>query len=373
MRSRSRSRRRGQKRERSSKDYPHFKWSAGDTLGPDHRYVASKLLGDGTFGRVLACCDREKGEQVAVKVVKGVRRFFEHAEAEAEVIRDIQSLDLDNKSKIVELRDTFVHNGKYFCMVFEPLDTSLRDLLKANSSQGFLMADVQHMSMQLLRSLEVLHSIGLVHCDLKCRNIMLRDASHDVVPHPRVPGAETRKLRSPCITIIDFGGAVFEDERHDGRIGTRQFRAPEVVLGLQWDEMADIWSAGCIIYMMYVGQRLFSMHEDMEFLAICQRAFEQPLPSVMVASALKSGQLEGMSFEQDSAGDWKLEWPSRAPDKDAVERVQAVTPLREKVCERHAPFLSLLFGLLDQDPQRRWSATSALKCSFFSDGLDLRE
>lgn len=342
-------------------------------LGPEHRYVVSELLGDGTFGRVLGCHDTEKGERVAVKVIKGVRRFFEHAEAEAEILWNIQKLDVKNNSNTVELRRTFVHNDKYFCMVFETLDTSLRDLLKANDSRGLVIADVRAIAMQLLRSLEVLHSIGLVHCDLKCRNVMLRDSSSDAVPHPRVPGAKTCKLRRPHITIIDFGGAVFEDERHDGRIGTRQFRAPEVVLGLQWDEMADLWSAGCIICMLYIGQRLFNMHEDMEFLAICERALERELPSSLVASAIQNGQHEGVSFEPGQAESWHLAWPKHAPDEEAVERVRAVVPLRERVCEQHACFLSLLLGLFELDPQRRWSASSSLKCPFFADGMDLQD
>jgi len=342
-------------------------------LGSDHRYVVTDLLGDGTFGRVLACKDAEKGQRVAVKVIKGVRRFFEHAEAEAEVLRDIQRLDASNKSNTVELRNIFVHAEKFFCMVFEPLDTSLRDFLKLNSGQGLFMADVKQIATQLLQSLEVLHSIGLTHCDLKCRNIMLRNAACDVVPHPRVPGAQTRKLHNPSITIIDFGGAVFEDDRHDGRIGTRQFRAPEVVIGLQWDEMADMWSAGCIICMTYIGQRIFSMHEDMEFFAICHRALEKETPSSMVAAALQSGVLEGLTFEEGSDGSWHLAWPRCAPDEKAVERVKAVVPIREKVCERHASFLSLVLGLLELDPRRRWSAASSLKCPFVADLVDLEE
>lgn len=372
-RSRSRSRKRRRRRERSSKDIPHFRWSSGLVLGPDHRYVVSSLLGDGTFGRVLACRDTQSGDGVAVKVVKGVRRFFEHAEAEAEVLEQIQQLDPKNRSGTVRMLGTFVHEEKYFCMAFEPLDTSLRDFLKANDSQGLLVSDVRQIASQLLRSLEVLHSIGLVHCDLKCRNIMLRDASVDVVPLPRVPGAMTRRLRNPSITIIDFGGAVFEDERHDGRIGTRQFRAPEVVLGLPWDEMADIWSAGCIIAMLYIGQRIFSMHEDMEFLAICQRVFETKLPLPLLATAMQNGQPDGLSFDQGLDGSWQLAWPHGAPDKDAVERVQALAPLRQMVSARHGSFLSLVLGLLELDPKVRWSAASSLKCPFLADDSESQE
>merc|ERR1712187_1014313 len=236
-----------------------------------------------------------------------------------------------------------------------------------NNSQGLVMSDVRQISLQLLKSLEMLHSIGLVHCDLKCRNVMLRDAAYDLVSHPRVPEAQTRKLRDPSITIIDFGGAVFEEDRHNGRIGTRQFRAPEVVLGLHWSEKADMWSAGCIIIMLYLGQRIFSMHEDMEFFAICQKALGTSLPSAMVASALEEGQLEGMTFGKDADGQWVSAWPGCAPDQEAIRRVEAIVPLRERVCERHANFLSLVENLLAMDPERRWAASRCCQCQFFAD------
>ncbi|CAE7364392.1 madd-3, partial [Symbiodinium sp. CCMP2456] len=49
------------------------------------------------------------------------------------------------------------------------------------------------------------------------------------------------------------------------RACTRQFRSPEVALGLQWDEKLDIWSAGCIIAMLYTGVRPFSVLMDDRF------------------------------------------------------------------------------------------------------------
>merc|ERR1712232_779051 len=114
------------------------------------------------------------------------------------------------------------------------------------------------------------------------RNLMLRDGRFDAVPHPRAPSDETRRPRNCGIVVIDFGGAVFAAERHGGSIGTRQFRAPEVVIGLDWDEKVDLWSAGCIIAMLYLGKRPFSVHEDMEHLAMMEHILETKVPPTMV-------------------------------------------------------------------------------------------
>ena len=61
-----------------------------------------------------------------------------------------------------------------------------------------------------------------------------------------------------CLAVIDFGGATFEDQHHSSVINTRQYRAPEVILGLGWDTASDMWSVGCIIMEFYIGELLFA-------------------------------------------------------------------------------------------------------------------
>ena len=57
--------------------------------------------------------------------------------------------------------------------------------------------------------------------------------------------------------MIDFGGASYLDEDCYGTINTRQYRAPEVLLGLKWDEESDIWGVGCIAMELFLGDVLF--------------------------------------------------------------------------------------------------------------------
>lgn len=365
-RSRSRrSRRKSHKARKRDKEKatPHFSWEEGLGLGPECRFVVRKLLGDGTFGRVLGCQDTVSNDYVAVKVVKGVRRYCEHAEAEAEILQEIQRLDTKRQSLCVELREHFLHAKQHFCMVFEPLDVSIRDFLKANGSLGLFLADVRQLAQQLLQSLTFLHSIGLTHTDLKCRNVMLHNGSFDLAPHPRVKGSQTRRPRSCKLAVIDFGGAVFPQERHPGRVGTRQFRAPEIVLGLPWDETSDLWSAGCIVAMIYIGQRPFSVHEDMEHLAMMERLLETEIPRWMAREAFQDEPPEGVSFDAD----WHLAWPGGAPEEEAIERVRALPTLREWTSPHHGSFLSLLKGLLEMDPQQRLAAAAGLQHPFLTD------
>ena len=57
--------------------------------------------------------------------------------------------------------------------------------------------------------------------------------------------------------MIDYGRATYSDERRKGTINTRQYRAPEVLLGMEWDEESDIWGVGCIAMELFTGDLLF--------------------------------------------------------------------------------------------------------------------
>ncbi|CAE7249203.1 lkh1, partial [Symbiodinium sp. KB8] len=249
--------------------HPHFRWRKGMTLAQG-RYEVHGRLGEGTFGRVLAAKDLQTGESVAVKVGKGGDEFCEQAVEEVEILQHIQHLHPGRESFCVKFLDSFLEPPKHFCLVFERLGISLRDFLKRNSSCGLFVEDLRRIAQQLLQGLAGLHTAGILHTDLKCRNVMLNDERYCAAPHPRDPGTEALRPQDCSIRIVDFGSAIHQDETFRGRACTRQFRSPEVALGLQWDEKLDIWSAGCIIAMLYTGVRPFSVHENQEHLAMME-------------------------------------------------------------------------------------------------------
>lgn len=333
---------------------PHFAWEPGTTLGDEGRYAIQKQVGEGSFGRVLSCTNVKNNKVVAVKVVKGVKRYREHAEAEAEVLRHILRCDPGSQSRCVKLFDEFLHFKQNVCLVFELLDMSLTDLLKQNGGQGFLVRDICTIARQMFQSLSFLSGMGLVHTDIKCRNVMLRDARGDMVPLPRKPGVETRSIRKCDVVVIDFGGAVIRNERHSKRIGTRQYRAPEVVLGLPWDEKCDIWSVGCILMTLYVGERLFPVRNQLEHLALMERVLGCELPRSMLKSAVATGSLPS-NVTVDGRGRMQC-----SLDAHTSEFVQSARPFEEHIHSHHAPLLRLLQGLLRPDPKSRHSADSAL-------------
>jgi len=50
-------------------------------------------MGEGTFGQVLECWDRERKEMVAIKIVRGIKKYREAAMIEIEVLQQLGKHD----------------------------------------------------------------------------------------------------------------------------------------------------------------------------------------------------------------------------------------------------------------------------------------
>eukprot|EP00957_Ditylum_brightwellii_P080083 6090511-Ditylum_brightwellii.AAC.1 len=164
---------------------------------------------------------------------------------------------------------------------------------------------------------------------------------------------------STKIKVIDFGGATYDHEKKSSVVNTRQYRAPEVILSLGWSMPSDLWSAGCIIAELYMGELLFATHDNAEHLALMERAigpFPHDMlrrsPSSMVDRTFRSNGLHRMGSILSSS---------------SVSHVKKMGTLESLVLnhDRHSGLASLLRSLLVIDPECRATAADALKLLFF--------
>ena len=72
-----------------------------------------------------------------------------------------------------------------------------------------------------------------------------------------LPKNEQIDLTNVRVKIADFGNSCFTDLKITDEIQTRQYRAPEVIIGAKYFTAADIWSAGCMAYELATGVFLF--------------------------------------------------------------------------------------------------------------------
>lgn len=101
---------------------------------------------------------------------------------------------------------------------------------------GALCASIQVIARQCLEALEYLHDLGIIHCDLKPENILIKS------------------YRRCEIKVIDLGSSCFQTDNLCLYVQSRSYRAPEVILGLQYDQKIDLWSLGCILAELCSGE-----------------------------------------------------------------------------------------------------------------------
>mmetsp|Transcript_71823 Transcript_71823/g.173986 ORF Transcript_71823/g.173986 Transcript_71823/m.173986 type:complete len:355 (+) Transcript_71823:531-1595(+) len=343
------------------------------------RYRVVKALGDGTFGRVLLADDCCKGRQVAVKVIRNVEKYIKNAKREAEILKDIRDADTKKDVACVHMFESFTHEspeGQFFCLACEVLGESLYDHLKQNRFQGLWVQDIQSIVKQCLEALAFLHNdLGLTHTDLKLENVLFRAGGP---PRPasfpraalwrqarRGGGGRAAPYVRPAsiqVKLIDFGNATYELEHHSSTINTRQYRAPEVILALGWNERSDLWSMGCILLELYTGELLFRTHESLEHLALMERTIE-PFSASMLK---KVDELRKDQFlVQDLEGDhWRLNWPEWASSPSSERRVSNQESLAKLVLQQHRSLAEFASSLLILEASRRPSASAALAHPF---------
>ena len=67
------------------------------------------------------------------------------------------------------------------------------------------------------------------------------------------------------VKICDIGNACWFNHHFSTIIQTRQYRSPEVILGINYNESSDIWSLACIIFELITGDFLFNPISSEDF------------------------------------------------------------------------------------------------------------
>jgi len=231
-----------------------------------------------------------------------------------------------------------------------------------------------------MKALAFMHdSLKLTHTDLKPENILLESMAppqRAVFPREeewlRAKGHSSKatslgeylRPANARIKLIDFGNATYEDEHHSSIINTRQYRGPEVILEVGWNELSDQWSMACILMELYSGDQLFETHEELEHLALIQRIIGA-FPQSMLDKA--SSSVKGKYLAQAGGGHMRLAWPDRAASASSERHVGSQRQLPDQVPPHHKGLADFVGDLLRIDPVQRLSSAAALKHPFLAE------
>ena len=272
------------------------------------KYEPTQVLGQGSYGKVIAAIDKTTKKKVAIKKVN---ELFEDIVDSKRVLREITLLRFMKNQFIVELLDIeYDRNNKNFdCiyLIFECLPSDLKKLIK--SSTFLTMDDVRMYVYHILCGLKYIHSCAVLHRDLKPGNILLDknyqikicdfglarcvniDTDDEIVEQvPEQKQIDTSKLSKHSDFLNKYTGGgndkkeeKAEDKKDDttkskdssastksgkGRgpppklkflknqkkeqilsvhVVSRWYRAPELILiETNYTSSIDVWSVGCI-------------------------------------------------------------------------------------------------------------------------------
>lgn len=200
-------------------------------------YLIQGIIGRGGMGIVYKAEDIALSRQVALKVINPsmsrdeafVRRF----QSEARTLAVINSPHI---VAIHALRKT--EQGLFIVMEFVDGGDLSDRMQKGILSVGQTISIIS----QLLRALQVAHTAGVVHRDIKPPNIMISNSGE--------------------VKVTDFGLAKMNQagltkSMTQGVIGTLYYMSPEQIRGEEVDHRSDLWSLGVVFFEMLTGARPF--------------------------------------------------------------------------------------------------------------------
>ncbi|OAI41003.1 hypothetical protein AYO40_00545 [Planctomycetaceae bacterium SCGC AG-212-D15] len=254
-----------------------------DMLGP---YRIVKVLGRGGMGVVFQAEDPQLKRPVALKAMKPAlvvreslrKRFLREAQAAAAIKHD----------HIVTIFQVGEDRGiPYLAMELlegESLDARIR-------RKGILpTAEVLRTGCEIASGLAAAHERGLIHRDIKPANIWLESISSSsmgvclgtagIRDEPRTVNYRVK--------ILDFGLArTIDDEVHLTQsgliVGTPSFMAPEQTRSEPIDHRCDLFSLGCVLYLLSTGRMPFDGRDIMSTL-MAVATFEPARPSAINGS-----------------------------------------------------------------------------------------
>lgn len=115
------------------------------------RYDIIKLLGQGTFGKVVEAYDKRKKTKCAVKIIRSVQKYRDASRIELRVLSTLALNDKTNRNKCIHLRDSFDFRN-HICIVTDLLGQSVFDFLKGNGFVPFPSTQIQNFARQLFTS-----------------------------------------------------------------------------------------------------------------------------------------------------------------------------------------------------------------------------
>ncbi|XP_013407885.1 RAC-alpha serine/threonine-protein kinase isoform X2 [Lingula anatina] len=203
-----------------------------------------KVLGKGTFGKVILCRERATNNLFAIKILK--KSVIIAKDEVAHTLTENRVLQTTRHPFLTQLKYSFQTQDR-LCFVMEYVNGG-ELFFHLSRERVFSEERTRFYGAEIISALGYLHENDIVYRDLKLENLLLDKDGH--------------------IKIADFG--LCKEEMSFGAstktfCGTPEYLAPEVLEDNDYGRAVDWWGTGVVMYEMMCG-RLPFYHRDHEAL-----------------------------------------------------------------------------------------------------------
>jgi serine/threonine protein kinase len=186
----------------------------------------------------------------------------------------------------------------YSCMVMKYMGVSLSKFIEYFSliSRWEVMrsATAKKIALSILRGLAHMHSVGIVHTDIKPCNVLVGVTPADLISLLHGDITRDQLHEKVSAVIIDFDGACKAKEMYP-EMGTTGYRAPELLVDYKLGPACDIWGAFATIFESVVGCPLVDIRMRDTF-------YGEQLEEI-VNDFLESRRSKDISMDSDKSGE----------------------------------------------------------------------
>lgn len=211
----------------------------------DKYEVELKPFARGKFATVKHCTHKITRTSYAAKYIKKRRRC---QDVTHEILHEARVLLIaSSNERIVQLHEIFEDRSEYILILELAQGGELQQVLDEDE---FLSEPAsKHVMRQVLEGVEFLHENQIAHLDIKPQNILL-----------------TSPLPYGNIKLCDFGISRLITSGSDLReiIGTPDYVAPEILNYERISLATDMWSLGCLTYVLLSGCSPFGGDDKQE-------------------------------------------------------------------------------------------------------------